>query len=427
MIFIHSMFFFYTTIFIDSWIIFSKSSGIKLKWKPLCVTGAIFIEANVLFDNVILIDQLFFIIVSLLFAPQKKLSEHIFNGFFAIMIVELLFRVIGFFFLPAVLGFSIRQINSDLRLLELCYLLILPMFYLFSYIFSIDLSLLGFISEDKMKKWVFWMNATMFSYYFFVHFLVKVQSEFLGLYFRYRSILIFIYLAILIWIIVKLDRFAKDQLSQKLAQAQNERIAYLENYNQSIEQLYRDIRTVKHDSENILISLKDSIDSGDIESITQVYETVVQQSATSLRRPGYEMSSLDNIKEAVVRSVMNSKLLEAQHYGIDLYIEIPDVIDDLPIKLLDLIVLFTGLVDNAIETAKGSRRPFLSIAYFKQDGKQFFIIENSTKTNRVDMVSLFHDRQKSLPRFFTILDGHPQITLSSKSDHYRLRQLLEMR
>lgn len=427
MIFKHSMFFFYTTIFIDSWIIFSKSSGIKLKWKPLCVTGAIFIVANVLFDNVILIDQLFFIGVSLLFAPQKKLSEHIFNGFFAIMIVELLFRVIGSFFLPAVLGFSIRQINSDLRLLELCYLLILPMFYLFSYIFSIDLSLLRFISEDKMKKWVFWMNTTMFSYYFFVHFLVKVQSEFLGLYFRYRSILIFIYLAILIWIIVKLDRFAKDQLSQKLAQAQSERIAYLENYNQSIEQLYRDIRTVKHDSENILISLKDSIDSGDIESITQVYETVVQQSATSMRRPGYELSLLDNIKEAVVRSVMNSKLLEAQHYGIVLYIEIPDVIDDLPIKLLDLIVLFTGLVDNAIETAKGSRRPFLSIAYFKQDGKQFFIIENSTKTNRVDMVSLFDDRQKSLPRFFEILDGHPQITLSSKSDHYRLRQLLEMR
>lgn len=427
MIFKHSMFFFYTTIFIDSWIIFSKFSGIKLKWKPLCVTGAIFIVANVLFDNVILIDQLFFIGVSLLFAPQKKLSEHIFNGFFAIMIVELLFRVIGSFFLPAVLGFSIRQINSDLRLLELCYLLILPMFYLFSYIFSIDLSLLRFISEDKMKKWVFWMNTTMFSYYFFVHFLVKVQSEFLGLYFRYRSILIFIYLAILIWIIVKLDRFAKDQLSQKLAQAQSERIAYLENYNQSIEQLYRDIRTVKHDSENILISLKDSIDSGDIESITQVYETVVQQSATSMRRPGYELSLLDNIKEAVVPSVMNSKLLEAQHYGIVLYIEIPDVIDDLPIKLLDLIVLFTGLVDNAIETAKGSRRPFLSIAYFKQDGKQFFIIENSTKTNRVDMVSLFDDRQKSLPRFFEILDGHPQITLSSKSDHYRLRQLLEMR
>ncbi|EIQ82785.1 UNVERIFIED_CONTAM: sensor histidine kinase [Streptococcus canis] len=423
----HSMFFFYVTIFIDSWVIFSKSSGIKLSWKRLCLTGLMFIIANMMFDNLILIDQFFFIIVSLLFAPQKKLSEHIFNGFFAIMIVELLFRVIGSFFLPVVIGFTISQINNDLRLLELCYLCVLPMFYLFSYIFSIDLSLLRFISEDKMKKWVFWMNTAMFSYYFFVHFLVNVQSDFLSLYFRCRSMLIFIYLAILIWVVVKLDRFAKDQLSQKLVQAQNERIGYLENYNHSIEQLYQEIRTVKHDSENILISLKDSIDSGDMTSITQVYETVIQQSATSMMRNSYEVSSLDNIQEAVIRSVMNSKLLEAQHYGIKLYIDIPDVIDDLPIKLLDLIVLFTGLVDNAIETAKGSRRPFLSIAYFKQDGKQFFIIENSTKTNRINMARLFNVQQKSLSRFFTILNGHPQITFSTKSDHYRLRQLLEMR
>ncbi len=112
---------------------------------------------------------------------------------------------------------------------------------------------------------------------------------------------------------MKLDRFAKDQLSQKLTQAQNERIAYLENYNQSIEQLYREIRTVKHDSENILISLKDSIDSGDIDLITRVYDTVIQQSATSMMRTNYEISSLDNIKEAVIRSIMNSKLLEAQY------------------------------------------------------------------------------------------------------------------
>ena len=141
----HSMFFFYVTIFIDSWVIFSKSSGIKLSWKRLCLTGLMFIIANMMFDNLILIDQFFFIIVSLLFAPQKKLSEHIFNGFFAIMIVELLFRVIGSFFLPVVIGFTISQINNDLRLLELCYLCVLPMFYLFSYIFSIDLSLLRFI------------------------------------------------------------------------------------------------------------------------------------------------------------------------------------------------------------------------------------------------------------------------------------------
>ncbi|MFB1368521.1 histidine kinase, partial [Streptococcus pyogenes] len=203
MMVIYSMALFYATIFINSWVIFAKVSAIKLSWKRVSVIGISFVIANMIFDKVILIDQLFFIIVSLLSAPKKKLFEHMFNGFFTILIVELLFRVIGSFFLPAVLGFSIGQINNNFKLLELCYLFVLPIFYLFSYFFSIDLSLIRFISEDKMKKWVFWMNTAMFSYYFFAQFLVTVQSGFLALYFQYRSILVFIYLAIFIWVIVK--------------------------------------------------------------------------------------------------------------------------------------------------------------------------------------------------------------------------------
>ncbi|MFB0668220.1 histidine kinase, partial [Streptococcus pyogenes] len=183
MMVIYSMALFYATIFINSWVIFAKVSAIKLSWKRVSIIGISFVIANMIFDKVILIDQLFFIIVSLLSAPKKKLFEHMFNGFFTILIVELLLRVIGSFFLPAVLGFSIGQINNNLKLLELCYLFVLPIFYLFSYIFSIDLSLIRFISEDKMKKWVFWMNTVMFSYYFFAHFLVTVQSGFLALYF----------------------------------------------------------------------------------------------------------------------------------------------------------------------------------------------------------------------------------------------------
>lgn len=435
MVLSYGIFFFYIIIFIDSWVIFSKISGITLTWQKLLFLGLVFTLANLVFDQFVLIDQLFFIVISFIFAPQKKISEHIFNGLFAIIVVELLIRIIGSLFLSAVLGFSVDQINQNLLLLELCHLLVLPAFYLFNYIFAIDLSLIRFISEDKLKKWVFGMNLAMSFYYIFVHFLVNRQSDVLGMYVRYRSILIFIYLTILIGVIVKLDRFAKDQLSQKLALAQDERIGYLETYNQQIEHLYRDIRTVKHDSENILISLKDSIDRGDLTEITKVYQTVVQESASSMKQVGFDVSLLENIQDLVVRSLINSKLLEAQHEGIDLYVEIPDVMDHIPIKLLDLVVLFTVLIDQAISSAKGSRRAFLSVTYFKQDGKQLFIIENSTRQKRIDIAKHFSyhqvaqetPEQKSLTRFLAILDSYPKVTFSTKSDHYRLRQMLEMR
>lgn len=35
--------------------------------------------------------------------------------------------------------------------------------------------------------------------------------------------------------------------------------------------------------------------------------------------------------------------------------------------------------------------------------------------------------QKSFKRFFTVLEDYPETIFSSKSNHYRLRQILEMR
>lgn len=64
------------------------------------------------------------------------------------------------------------------------------------------------------------MNAALLFYYVMVHCMINIQGDFLKFYFRYRSVMIFLYLMLLIWVIVKLDRFAKDQLAQKLALAQ---------------------------------------------------------------------------------------------------------------------------------------------------------------------------------------------------------------
>ncbi|HEL0603400.1 TPA: histidine kinase [Streptococcus equi subsp. zooepidemicus] len=429
------MSFFYALIFVNSWVIFSTFSGIKLAVRSLLLVGACFVVANLLLDHVLLVDQLVFVAVSVGFAPHKKASEHLFNGLFAIMIVELLFRIIGSFLLPAVLGYSIHQINNDIGLLMVCHALVLPAFYLFSYIFSVDLTLIKFISEDKLKKWVFWMNAALLFYYVMVHCMINIQGDFFKIYFRYRSVMIFLYLMLLIWVIVKLDRFAKDQLSQRLALAQKERVAYLEKHNQYIERLCREIRAIKHDSENILISLKDSIDSGDIAAISKVYQTVIQESASSIRQLTPELSALDNVQDSVIRSLLHAKLLEAKLQGIAVYIDIPEMLASSSVRLLDVIVLFKVVIDNAILSAKGSSRPFLSIAYFNQDGKRFFIIENSTRLKRVDIAKQFDASRlelgshanKRLLQFSAVLERYPHITFSTKSDHYRLRQLLEMR
>lgn len=420
-------------IFIADWFVFQKCTSIKLSTIKIFGIFLIFLFSNLFTTELIMVDPILLMLVSRFAMPEKRWSEHIFYGFFSVMLVEVVFRMVSSVLLPIVTGYPVEQIVSNIYLLEFSYILIIPVAYLFNYTFGLNFSLIRFISHEKMRSWLTGMNFAMIVYYLIIHFFAHLNSPNQVYFKEYRTLFIFIYLGMMVTVVIKLDRFAKDQLELEVAEAESERIHYLENYNNHIEQLYRDIRTIKHDSENILISLKDSIDRENMDDITFIYKTIVEESQKQMETFGPDLSSLDNVKESVVKSLLNVKILEAKMQKIDVYVEVPDHIKENYIDVLDLVPLLSLLFDHAIVSAKGSRNPFISLAYFEQDGKQFFIMENSTKMKRVDISHLFEDNRndrsivgESPTRFSEILSRYPKVVFSSKSDHYRFRQFLEI-
>lgn len=420
-------------IFIADWFVFQKCTRIKLSTIKIFGIFLIFLFSNLFTTELIMVDPILLMLVSRFAMPEKRWSEHIFYGFFSVMLVEVVFRMVSSVLLPIVTGYPVEQIVSNIYLLEFSYILIIPVANLFNYTFGLNFSLIRFISHEKMRSWLTGMNFAMIVYYLIIHFFAHLNSPNQVYFKEYRTLFIFIYLGMMVTVVIKLDRFAKDQLELEVAEAESERIHYLENYNNHIEQLYRDIRTIKHDSENILISLKDSIDRENMDDITFIYKTIVEESQKQMETFGPDLSALSNIKESVVKSLLNVKILEAKMQKIDVYVEVPDHIKENYIDVLDLVPLLSLLFDHAIVSAKGSRNPFISLAYFEQDGKQFFIMENSTKMKRVDISHLFEDNRndrsivgESPTRFSEILSRYPKVVFSSKSDHYRFRQFLEM-
>ncbi|WP_205015340.1 histidine kinase [Streptococcus porcinus] len=421
-------------VFMADWFIFQKCTSISLSLYKISGLFIIFLILNFLTASFIMVDPILLVLVSYFVHPSKRWSEHIFYGFFSVMLVEVVFRAISGIILPIVTGLTGDKIVSNFTLLEFSYLLILPVANLFNFMFGFNFNLIRFISHNKLKTWLIGMNFAMVAYYLIIHFFAHFATAYQTYFLNYRTLFIFIYLVIMMTVVIKLDRFAKDQLKAEIRQAERERVLYLENYNNHIEQLYRDIRTIKHDSENIMISLKDSIDRGNLADISYVYRNIVRESGKAMEVLGPDFNSLGNIKEAVIKSLINAKLLEAKQQEIDVYLEIPDTISENYIEILDLVPLLSKLFDHAIMTAKGSRRPFISVAYFYQGKKQFFIIENSTKVKRVDISQLFDDNRRksesemseSSVYIFDILADYPKAVFSSKSDHYRLRQCLEM-
>lgn len=421
-------------VFWDYCVIFSKVSGIKLTlWRMLFIFS-IFTICHGFVHRSNLFDPLLFLGVSFLFDRDRKWSEHLFNSFFTTLLIEMMYRLIAGLLLPSLFGYSYDIIRTSFGFLSVIYIILLPAIYLLLYMFSIYLSLFKLMNSVPLKRRLYFTNSVMVGYYLLFHVLMLMNISVIDYLQKYRMLLIMIYMLFMTWIFLTLNRFAKDKLQEKLHLAHSERIENLKRYNNYIEMLYQQIRTVKHDSENIMISLKDSVDNGDLDTITYVYNNVVRASGNAIVNVGENFGSLDNIKESVIRSLINSKLIEAQQQGIRVYIEIPDDIEENSLKLMDLISVITYLLDNAIETAKGSQNPFLSIAYFCENQKQYFIIENSTKVKRINLMSLFDkyyiEKGECLSlkakQFNDILEENPQLIFSTKSDYFRMRQMLEM-
>ena len=58
-------------------------------------------------------------------------------------------------------------------------------------------------------------------------------------------------------------------------------------------------------------------------------------------------------------------MLEAENLGIKVNLELPDVISSTQIEALDLVVISSVFLNNAIESAVDSEDPTLTISFFK--------------------------------------------------------------
>lgn len=76
------------------------------------------------------------------------------------------------------------------------------------------------------------------------------------------------------------------------------------------------------------------------------------------------MDLLTNLEVATVKSFLAAKLFEAQNQGVEVRVEIPEVIHDIPIKILDFIIISSIFCDNAIESALETNEKKVNLALF---------------------------------------------------------------
>ena len=146
---------------------------------------------------------------------------------------------------------------------------------------------------------------------------------------------------------------------------------------------------------------------------------------------------LRNIEDLSLKSLLISKLSEAQSLLVPVSLEIEKPIVIKKIEEIDFLTVVSILLDNAIEAAASAtvEEP-LSVCFFEdmRSNKQVLIIQNPTLDIEIDVTKIFErgmsskgqNRGVGLSNVNSILTKYPNIILKTTSSNFRFKQVLEI-
>ena len=362
--------------------------------------------------------------------PKKLLF---FYGLFPMMLVNLFFRVVSYFVIPF-LGQG--HVYDDRSFIWLC-IKIFICFISLAFLKWLDYDFTSLRREtlDKgFQKSLTTINWIMGAYYLvmqslsFFEYEQGIQST------TVRHLILVFYLLFFMGIIKKLDTYLKDKLHERLDQEQTLRYRDMERYSRHIEELYKEVRSFRHDYTNLLTSLRLGIEEEDMEQIKEVYDSVLKDSSQKLQDNKYDLGRLVNIRDRALKSLLAGKFLKARDKKIVFNVEVPEEIQVEGMSLLDFLTIVSILCDNAIEASAEASQPHVSIAFLKNGAQETFIIENSIKEEGIDVSEIFSfgvsskgkDRGVGLYTVMKIVESYPNASLNTTCQDQVFRQVLTM-
>ena len=377
------------------------------------------------------IEPLFGISLSLILLrglPKKLLF---FYGLFPIVLMDIFYRSVSYFVFPFLGKGIVDGYGNPLFLLIMIFVYSIVLVFLKW--LDYDFTSLRRESLDKdFQKSLTKINWIMGAYFLvmeslsYFEYAYDIQSK------TIRHLILVFYLLFFMGIIKKLDTYLKDKLHERLDQEQALRYRDMERYSRHIEELYKEVRSFRHDYTNLLTSLRLGIEEEDMEQIKEVYDSVLKDSSQKLQDNKYDLGRLVNIRDRALKSLLAGKFIKAREKDIVFNVEVPEEIQVEGMSLLDFLTIVSILCDNAIEASAEASQPHVSIAFLKNGAQETFIIENSIKEESIDVSEIFsfgvsskgEDRGVGLYTVMKIVESYPNASLNTTCQDQVFRQVL---
>lgn len=397
----------------SEWSFFTYMTGIRPKFYKVSLLIGCHILLSMLFAPFIgevTVGMLVYLAVISVKMTKTPFIENVFFALYPPVLYSILWNFTARILFPFFFNNSFHYLTHNFIWEMIIIIAVILLERFLREFYQIDyISMKNSVWLDNQTRRNFWVTfGEMASYYFFQHLLIILDAlhvkSILGLPLSVAFIIIsVVYTVILMKVLILIDYFSREYLKDLRRNEQKHYLESLESYSQQIEDLYQSVRSFRHDYNNILLSLKGSIDSGDIALVTKVFNEIYQEDIADLDSKNRQ-AKLINIMVPEIKSFLFVKIGEFEQKHYRLILSIPEMIRDCGTPSSAGLTILSEMFDRIEPWFEKNPSAVLNVRIVEEAGLQSYGLE-FTPYSTEDMkklADLSTDSQKVLNYYHTL-------------------------
>ena len=260
-------------------------------------------------------------------------------------------------------------------------------------------AVLVFVMEVSMETFLILQNG--------------VQGYYLAAYYFLVIVSVLVIIGLIIYLAHRFD-------DSRTLQMQRDIIAQQQLYEQSLEDIRREMCSFRHDYKNLLAGLSHQTEEGELDALHSSMAELDEDFDRHLGEKIRLSVQIGNLRLPPVRSLLLSKLTDMRKKGVEYHLEVLYPVETISINVWDFVRCLGILTDNAIEAALDAEWPWVEIILLVQ-GRTLSLRVSNSYTNTIDPEKIWKDgwstkgagRGLGLSGYRRILENYPNVSIGT--------------
>ena len=410
-------------IFFVNYLMFHAAGRVKISWRLLLLGGLLSVVLTPLLPMgfKFLLNPLILFCFSYYKRPDLPWIEPVFNSFYAWGTTNIIIRGLSLIVFPLLLGADLTSRIPESLTEFICVVVTYPI-YLLVHRF-IGYEYLQVEEKERLRihftPIVIGVSFAFLSYGLLNEFMPYFASIWpVEVVNNYAKLVVLLATGAFFIVVSYANQWIKDELFLELKEEQERHFQSLQESSRHILHLYQELyrdgvpKVVVPKKAKTVLATSQEGDSQNLSEEEVPFSKV--------------MPDISNLLSQLLRSVIESKYMEFHAVGIDFIMEIPDPISPSHIDIVDLSVVLTTFLDNALLRAHGQENSLVRLSYYQSGEVQVLSVETTLLQDSAEAPHKAYENHLSInEQLEDIMERYPQSKLSFKNDKFIYRQQFE--